>query len=328
MLLEVSEPSHVAFVRRQAALFSERCGLDEAAAGRLALITTEIGTNLIKHGSGGRIALNTYDDGSGRGVEVVALDAGEGIADIPRAFGDGYSTAGSSGHGLSIIQRQSDQMTLFSRPGKGTVLVARIGDNSKPDAAKAVVGAMVDPYPGETVCGDAWVHLDSPMPTLVVADGSGHGIPAETAAKIAVKIVKDNPAESCLRLMELIHRALFATRGAAVAIARVDAEAGVVRYVGIGNIVGVMFSGREIKRMVSHNGTAGSLSPRVQEFHYPFTAPPTVVMHSDGLSAKWNPEDYPGFMTAHPSVVAGLLFRDFRRGRDDATVVALRSPAP
>jgi len=76
---------------------------------------------------------------------------------------------------------------------------------------------------------------------------------------------------------------------------------------------------------VSHNGTAGMLSPRIQEFTYPYTGTPTVVMHSDGMSAKWNPDDYPGFPSAHPSVIAGLLFRDFRRGRDDATVAVMRT---
>lgn len=325
MLFEVSDSSHVAFVRRNANSLAQDCGLDASAVGRVELIATEVATNLLKHGSGGRIAIDCFNDGSGSGVELLALDAGDGIADIPRALSDGYSTSGTSGNGLGIIQRQSDTMTLFSRPGAGTVLVARVGLPKSADEAKPVLGVVSDPYPGEKVCGDGWAYHDGPSPALIVADGSGHGVAAEQASQIALNIFRENQNELVPRIMELIHRALFSTRGAAVAIARIDTHAKVVRYVGVGNIVGVMFADGQIKRMVTHNGTAGMLTPRIQEFTYPFKSAPTVVMHSDGLSAKWNPEDYPGILTAHPSVIAGLLFRDFRRGRDDATVVAMRS---
>jgi hypothetical protein len=34
-------------------------------------------------------------------------------------------------------------------------------------------------------------------------------------------------------------------------------------------------------------------------------------------------EQYPGLITRHPALVAGMLYRDFRRGRDDVTVVAV-----
>ncbi len=325
MLLEVSDPSHVAFVRRQASTLSQDNGLDEDAVGRVALIVTEIATNLLKHGRDAKLVLNTFSDGSGAGIEIIALDAGVGIADIPRALTDGYSTSGTSGNGLGIIQRQSELMTMFSRPEKGTVLVARIvGDKTKLTSG-LVVGAISDPYPGEKICGDSWAHFDGPNPTLILADGSGHGIAAEFAAQTAINIVAENRDEDCVRIMELIHKAMFATRGAAVAVARIDTAAKVVRYVGVGNIVGATFSGADAKRMVSNNGTAGTLSPRIREFTYPYEGQPTVVLHSDGLTAKWNPDDYPGLMTAHPSIIAGLLFRDFRRGRDDATVVAMRS---
>ena len=94
---------------------------------------------------------------------------------------------------------------------------------------------------------------------------------------------------------------------------------------GVGNINGVMISGADVKRMVSHNGTAGHLAPRIREFTYPFTAAPAVLLHSDGLTSRWDLGDYPGLGAAHPSLIAGVLFRDFRRGRDDASVVCMRA---
>jgi hypothetical protein len=98
----------------------------------------------------------------------------------------------------------------------------------------------------------------------------------------------------------------------------------VVRYVGVGNICGALVSGTEVKRMVSNNGIVGALSPRIREFVYPCTPATIIVMHSDGISAKWEPQSYPGLSMAHPSVLTGVLLRDFRRARDDAGIVALR----
>jgi hypothetical protein len=77
--------------------------------------------------------------------------------------------------------------------------------------------------------------------------------------------------------------------------------------------------------MVSHNGVAGHVAPRIREFTYPFTGNPLVVLHSDGLSARWDPDHYPGLAASHPSLIAGVLFRDHRRSRDDAAVLASRT---
>ena len=52
-----------------------------------------------------------------------------------------------------------------------------------------------------------------------------------------------------------------------------------------------------------------------------------MILHSDGLSAQWEIDSYPGLAASHPALIAGVLFRDHRRGRDDAAVVAMRPAA-
>jgi hypothetical protein len=122
-----------------------------------------------------------------------------------------------------------------------------------------------------------------------------------------------------------MHRSLTPTRGAALAVARIDAADKVIRFVGVGNIAGALLSGADTRQMVSHNGTAGHIAPRIREFTYPFTDTPSVILHSDGVSNRWRIADYPGLAACHPSLIAGVLFRDFRRGRDDATVAVMRA---
>jgi hypothetical protein len=79
--------------------------------------------------------------------------------------------------------------------------------------------------------------------------------------------------------------------------------------------------------MVSHNGTVGHQMRRVQEFVYPWPAEALVILHSDGLATQWRL--LPGLAARDPALIAAILYRDFRRGRDDVTVlVARRSRTP
>jgi hypothetical protein len=70
---------------------------------------------------------------------------------------------------------------------------------------------------------------------------------------------------------------------------------------------------------------AGHGTPQIRTFQYGLARGSVVVLHSDGLSARWDIAQYPGLCGMHPALIAGVLTRDYRRGRDDATIVALRA---
>ncbi|HUB12394.1 MAG TPA: ATP-binding protein [Acetobacteraceae bacterium] len=324
MITTVADASQVAQARRLTTGFAQRHGMPEQRLAQLALVVTELATNLLKHGNGGSVLVGTFDDQDGSGVEVMALDRGVGMANVERCITDGYSTAGSPGNGLGAIVRQSDLVRIYSRPGHGTAVAVRfVMQATKPTPALRI-GAAVAPYPGEIVSGDNWAVGDAREGrTLLAVDGAGHGVEAARAAELAVRIFHDHVNDPCERLAERLHRGLMPTRGAAIAIARVDHVASVVRYVGIGNITGVLSADGTTRSMISYNGTAGHVAPRIREMSYPFSAAPTVILHSDGLTPRWDLAAYPGLAGQHPSLIAGVLLRDFRRGRDDASVVAM-----
>jgi anti-sigma regulatory factor (Ser/Thr protein kinase) len=329
MILRVADSSEVSVARRATGDLARELGLDETTSGRAALVVTEMATNLLKHAGGGQIVLDRLVDHAG-GLELLSLDKGDGIADLPRALEDGVSSVGSAGTGLGAIRRQADRFAVFSRPGLGTAVMARLYAGNPPTTPDAIaIGAVVAPYPGETQCGDAWAYANPAKgPTVLSVDGSGHGTHAAAAARIAVEAFHDNDAADCPRLVETIHRALMPTRGAAVAVARVDRAQHIVRFVGVGNISGAMIVDGTMRRMVSHNGTAGHIVKHIREFTYPYGGDVTIILHSDGISAKWEFDSYPGLATSHPSLIAGILFRDHRRGRDDASIAVLRVAAP
>lgn len=325
MFTEVTDSSQVAQARRLIGDLAHDIGFPRERIDQIAIVVTELATNLVKHGGGGHIHARQCDDAGGAGLEVLALDRGKGMADVGRCMEDGYSTAGSPGNGLGAIGRLADDVRVYSRSDLGSAIMVRILQQPIGSQHSALLGAVLAPYPGELVCGDNWSFMQSKAgPTIMLVDGSGHGVDAARAASVAIEIFASDPAASCEAIVAAMHGALAPTRGAVVGVARIDTAARLVRFVGIGNIAARLILGGESRHMVSHNGTVGHVAPRIREFTYPYTGDPLVILHSDGLTTRWNHTAYPGLVGQHPSLIAGVLLRDHRRGRDDASVVAMR----
>ncbi len=320
----IQDGSHVGEARRKAGAIAERHGFGVGDVGRVGLIATELATNLVKHGRGGEILIGTYADDGGSGVELIALDNGPGIANVARAVEDGYSSAGTAGRGLGAIIRQSELVDIASWPGLGTAILARVAaDRSHRGAVAAAPhwGAVSVPMPGEEVCGDSWsVSRSDAGFSLFVADGLGHGPEAAEAAVEAVRLFQRFGGHRVPTVLDYVHGGLRATRGAAVALARFDAGTDKIAYAGIGNISGVVASNGDLRRMVSMAGTAGHNARKIQSFDYPFRTG-LIILHSDGLSSSWNLDRYANLAAFHPTLIAGILYRDMSRRRDDATVL-------
>jgi anti-sigma regulatory factor (Ser/Thr protein kinase) len=328
VITAVNDASQVAEARRLVIGYARAAGVTEARIGDVAIVVTELATNLLKHAGSGHILAAQRDDADGIGLALLALDRGSGMADVGRCMDDGYSTAGSPGSGLGAIARLADDLRIYSRPGLGSAIMVGFLQKAVPDRHRTQLGVALAPYPGEKVCGDNWAFRDGASGrTLMVADGAGHGVEAARAADLAVRTFLEHADASCEEVVDRIHRALMPTRGAAVAVARIDDAVCTVRFAGVGNVCGIVVTAAGARRMVSYNGTAGHLAPRIREFAYDFTGTPLVILHSDGITGRWDLAAYPGLASQHPSLIAGVLLRDHRRARDDAAVVAMR-PAP
>ncbi len=316
-IADVSDPGEA---RRRALELAARVGLDAADAGRLALVVTEAASNICKHARGGEVILG--GDAAAHAVEVIAIDRGPGMADVARCMEDGYSTAGSPGSGLGAIRRQASSLEVYSRVGGGTVLVAVVRPPGALVAAGVRAGAVCLPLAGEARCGDGCELAGNGSRALVaVVDGLGHGGPAADAAAEALRIFRAHAGEAPEALLERVHLALRATRGAVMAIAELRPSEQLVRYAGIGNISARVFAGGAARSLISHNGTLGGQVRRFQAFEVPFPTGARLIMHSDGLGTHWELDGYPGIGARPPAVAAAALYRDFARGRDDVTVL-------
>lgn len=327
--LQIAEDSAVGEARRSAVGFAKALGMGAVDAGRVAIVGTELARNLWKHAGGGLMLIGLFEDETGAGVECIALDRGPGISDVDVASRDGYSTAGGSGTGLGAIRRLSHAFDYYSQPGQGSAFVARLqAGQPRGENPPASWGAVSVAKPGEEACGDAWrvKHHGEDLSVLVV-DGLGHGPLAADAARAATIAYDSGSGRADTDTVGRLHRALRPTRGAAASILSLPGDSNEVAFIGVGNVLGVVTSARETRRMVSFNGTLGHALKSVRSFVYPTSGDTLAVLASDGLGTHWSLDAYPGLSERHPTLVAAVLYRDFDRLRDDVTVVVVKRRA-
>jgi anti-sigma regulatory factor (Ser/Thr protein kinase) len=316
----VDEAASVPTARRRASSLATSLGFGPDLRGEVEIIASELATNLVKHGGGGDLVLRTTDRGA---VQLVAIDSGPGTRDLAGLVRDGISTTGTLGVGLGAVQRLATRVDLWSEPARGAVVVAEVGGTPGP---RTQVGHLVRPLRGEIVCGDslAWRETAGGW-LLVVADGLGHGPSAAEASRRAVQVLESSRAESPGELVALMHRATAGTRGAAVAVSRVDLGRGVLTHAAVGNISGRLIEGAPRSRsLASQAGIVGHKLPRVRETDYVLDGARLVVLHSDGLTEKWADTSVPRVDEHGPEVCAAALLRDAGTHRDDASVLTLQ----
>jgi len=330
-LQHVVDLTQVAEARRSGAQFGSELSFDNETASNLAIVVTELATNLAIHAGGGRLLFRQIQNSAGeRGLEILALDSGPGMSNVNACLRDGFSTAGTPGNGLGAIRRISRTFDIYSKPNQGTVVLAEIWPAGAAKDSDTVprrfdTGAINLAMKGETVCGDSWAirqGMDSAI--LLVIDGLGHGVFAAEASAAAVAAFRKHGQRAANEYISIVNDALRHTRGAAGAVAVIDRPKGTLTYCGIGNIAAVISNENGERHLVSHNGTLGHDAKVQREFVYPWGSSSLLIMVSDGLTTRWTLESYSGLRTRHPSIIAAVLFRDYSRDRDDATVVVLR----
>jgi anti-sigma regulatory factor (Ser/Thr protein kinase) len=326
--IEVREQSDIGECRRSAQRLAAAHAFDEEAVGKAGIVATELASNVLRHGGGGEMLLQVLDDGAAPQLETLAIDAGKGMRDVEQCMRDGFSTAGTPGTGLGAVSRLSASFDVFSEPDWGTVVLSRLGrrhDLRARSTGSMEFGAVCLALAGEVQCGDTWrIAEEGSSTAMLVVDGLGHGALAATAARAAAELFDSRPFDPPSEAMQNLHRGLTGGRGAVAACALLHGPESRVEYAGVGNISGCIVRRDGSQGMVSYNGTLGVLKSRTRQFTYDWPPDSLVVMHSDGLSARWDLAAHPRLFTQHAGVIAAVLYRKAARKRDDATVVVVR----
>lgn len=348
--IEIKDEGHVGAARRAVHRFAAPLGFNEQVLAELDIVVQEIGTNAVRYATAGGWLHWTSPLGAAAGLELFYCDQGPGIHNLDRALRDGVSTSGSLGGGFGALGRLLDEFDIYStvrgttsrlarqrRTTHGTALLGRKWvapvpltppARSREDATKRMaqtIGVWSRPRPGEDVNGDAYfikAHASSTL--FAVIDGLGHGRGAHEAAEVALDSLNEWAGEPLEETLHAVHDALRATRGAVIGLIALDREAEAFYYAGVGNVEARVLGSPEPVRPIPSNGTLGARLSAVRVWPHRWTAGMTIVMTSDGLSATWDINSYPGLLAKSPQLVAGILLRDFGRDRDDATVLVIK----
>jgi anti-sigma regulatory factor (Ser/Thr protein kinase) len=326
--LTVGDEADVGAVRRAAMRHGRRLGADDLGQGRVALVATELATNLLRHARpGGSVLIRTIPPS---GVELIAVDQGPGIADLARALDGRGDSPGGLGCGLAAVRRASSRFDVHTRDGRGTTVLAVVDIAAAtpapgPAAARtwAGVSTAVD---GD--CGDGWAgfEMDDEI-ALAVVDGLGHGPRASAAADAALDAFAADPG-GLDRYLARANAATRDTRGAAVAVCRLRRKAGELDYVAVGNISARLCHAGQGRGLVTVGGTVGTqlMPPAASVTTYPWPRGARLVLWTDGLTSQLDLQTDPDLLAHDPAVAAAVLHRDHSRHRDDATVVVLADP--
>ncbi|WP_328624246.1 SpoIIE family protein phosphatase [Streptomyces sp. NBC_00353] len=341
--IPVHDSTRVRDVHVAAESASARAGLGPHRTAVATLVATELATNLLKHAGGGRIVINLVERAPvgayahGPSVQLVSLDHGPGIADVTVALRDGFTTAAASlGAGLGTCLRISNDFDLHSAPGRGTVAVARIDHepasrhvrpDQRPTGPRA--GGINVSLARAEYSGDAWSWVRAgTQVTLMLADGLGHGAKAAEASGAATEELRCAAHLSPAEILRRLHARLRPTRGAAVAVAQLDADAEQLCFAGVGNIGARLHTADGWKPLLSHPGIVGAHYPATVPVHrVPWRPDSLLVLHSDGLPSRWTPPNDTLLLARDPAVVAATVLRDAgsdaRPVRDDTSLAVL-----
>ena len=225
------------------------------------IVATELAQNLVDHKTlDGRIRITGTSLLGVPYLITASLDKGSGFTDICLAMQDGATARNSFGIGLGTVSRLADQMVYCSRlngtspcPDLGSEIIYKAviavelwPDRAcppVPDTRGLDVSALIRPFPGETLCGDA-VHIkyDEDFTRIVLMDGTGHGCEAAESVEEAVRALENTDARYGLEMVfENVACAVSHTSGLGLTVMKLGHCEGTVEAAAVGNVESVLY---------------------------------------------------------------------------------------
>lgn len=329
--ISVSGPADVTLAERKARAVASGTQFTDAAIDEMAIVVRELTSNIIKHADEGTLTLTICENEGRNGIEIRAVDAGPGIADVDQALADGYSTAGSMGCGLGAVHRLMDDVVIESNDDGATgvqVVATRWQPETSSRTARPLItaGAATRAKPGMEHNGDSFIIRHEHQTILVgVIDGLGHGLPAHRASQHARRYIKTHTGQSLRQLFRGVERACRNTRGVVMALARFDLEAETVTVGSVGNVETTVLNTPKPMNVITPRGVLGANAPQPAIREWDWDRSFLFVMHSDGVPARWSRDEFRAQVAdVSATVAARELLQSGAEQRDDATVLVVK----
>ena len=165
---------------------------------------------------------------------------------------------------------------------------------------------------------------------VVVIDGIGHGKEAAHAAKATSAILSEHSHEPIISLVRRCHERLRTMRGVVLSLASIDASHGLMTWLGVGNVQGVLLrsdirNGNQKETLLLRAGVVGAQLPPLQATVLPIAPGDTVYLATDGI--RQNFVDNLSTLE-NPQRAANRILGQFQNGNDDALILVARMLGP
>lgn len=331
--IEVTKNFQIGVARREICQYAEKLGFTEKNVGEIAIVVTELADNLVNHNAiNGKIIYSPFKNEKGQGIQIISADDGPGFSNIEAVIEDGYSTKGSLGLGLGAVKRLMSDFEISSNSkvtakSIGTKIITRKYFSQKreiykDDIIRSYFGIFTRSKFGEEHNGDGYFLKYFDNKTLaVVIDGLGHGKYASEATVKTQQYLEENYNKSFKVIIDNLHKRLKRTRGVAISLALINDAKCTIEYLGIGNVITKLFKNNDSRTLVNYNGTLGHALRSFKIFEYPWTRGSVLVISSDGISSKYNPQNITSFWGGNPIMIANSILKNSSTLHDDATVL-------
>ncbi len=341
-IFKINNDWDIGHTRRYIAQESKKLGFNNTELGEISIVISELCTNFIKHNAvDGTLIFNILNEPDRAGIEITAQDRGPGIKDMDEAMKNGVSSKGTLGGGIGAIKRLMDSFEIYSNCDNskyasfesnaidgqsiGTLIILKkwVLTNAKLMDDDIKISILSRPYPGTAVNGDYYyIKKFKDRSIFAVIDGLGHGVEANSAARLVSQIINENTHKSIEDILLVANKGLLNTRGAVAGITLIDTLKNQFHYCAIGNIEFRYIFNGNTERLIPTNGILGAYSNNKVKVHTRIYEKGAIItMCTDGIINKWDFNSYSHIDFTNPTIFANSLLKDFSKDTDDATIL-------
>lgn len=328
-VINIIHQGNVFPAQKMARSFAQDIGFRENECEQLAIVASELASNLIKHANGGTIKFIQITEPTRIGIQIESEDNGLGMFNTNDSLTDGFSTGNGLGFGLGAVNRLMDNLDIITPAEGGTRIICnrwlRPSDNHI-FSHLLEFGVATRPHKFEKDNGDSFVIKCWKNCALVgVIDGLGHGSKARKAALCARNYIEDHFDQPLENIFKGVDRACRSTRGVVIALALFNLDTKIFQLASVGNIESRLFGSNNPTNFAVRRGIVGLNAPKAAVSTHQWTDKSILILYSDGLHSKWDYNDFSEEIWTKPEVAAHTILAQQGKDNDDATIVIVKN---
>jgi serine/threonine-protein kinase RsbT len=123
--VRIQSLADIVVARQQGRAFAAQLGFSNSHLAIIATVISESARNIVEYATEGEVIVTQVNRGDSRGIEVMVVDHGPGIADLATVLQDSRPTSPGLGMGLRGSRRLMDEFEIASEVGKGTIVTMK-----------------------------------------------------------------------------------------------------------------------------------------------------------------------------------------------------------